>query len=98
MFNEIEIGRSVFCQSTNYFTKLMGSFKNYNDNSSKTSSYERIFSRLKLIKIYLSLTMTEERFNNLALISIKNDKVTKLDLNQAITNYDDLKLRKKCLK
>lgn len=42
--------------------------------------------------------MTEERFNNLALISIKNDKVTKLDLNQAITNYDDLKLRKKCLK
>lgn len=41
--------------------------------------------------------MTEERLNNLALISIENDIVSKLDLNEAIQNFADLKSRKKCL-
>lgn len=41
--------------------------------------------------------MTEERLNNLALISIENDIVSKLDLNEAIQNFADLKSRKKCI-
>lgn len=64
-----------------------------------TASCERIFSKLNLIiKTYLRSTMTEKRLNNLALISIENDTVTKLELNEAINIFADLKLRKKCSK
>lgn len=38
-----------------------------------TTICERSFSKFKLIKTYLRSTMTEERLNNLALISIEND-------------------------
>jgi len=62
-----------------------------------TASCERSFSKFKLIKTYLRSTMTEERLNNLALISIENDIVSKLDLNGAIQNFADLKFRKKCI-
>lgn len=62
-----------------------------------TASYERSFSKLKLIKTYLRSTMTEERLNNLALISIENEIVSKLNLNEAIQNFADLKSRKKCI-
>jgi len=41
--------------------------------------------------------MTEERLNNSALISIENNIVSKLDLNEAIQNFADLKSRKKCI-
>ncbi|KAF0694599.1 zinc finger MYM-type protein 1-like, partial [Aphis craccivora] len=60
-----------------------------------TASYERSFSKLKLIKTYLRSTMTEERLNDLALISIENEIVSKLNLNEAIQNFADLKSRKK---
>lgn len=63
-----------------------------------TASCERSFSKLKLVKTYLRSTMTEERLNNLALTcSIENDIVSKLDLNEAIQHFADLKSRKKCL-
>lgn len=62
-----------------------------------TPSCERSFSKLKLIKTYLRSTMTEERLNNSALISIENNIVSKLDLNEAIQNFADLKSRKKCI-
>jgi len=56
-----------------------------------TASGERSFSKLKLIKTYMRSTNTDDCLSSLALISIENDKVTKLDLNEAITNFDDLK-------
>lgn len=37
-----------------------------------TVSYEKNCSKLILIKIYLKSSMTEERLNNLAIISLKN--------------------------
>jgi len=37
-----------------------------------TANYERSFSKLKFIKTYLRSTMTEERLNNFALISLEN--------------------------
>jgi len=39
--------------------------------------------------------MTEERLNNLALISLENDIFSKLDLNKAIQHFSDLKSKKK---
>jgi hypothetical protein len=44
---------------------------------------ERSFSKLKLIKIYLRTTMSQERLSDLAMISIENEYLDKL-------NYDDL--------
>ena len=46
-------------------------------------SAERSFSKLKLIKIYLRTTMSQERLSGLAMISIENEYLDKL-------NYDDL--------
>jgi hypothetical protein len=47
------------------------------------ASAERSFSKLKLIKTYLRTTMSQERLNGLAMISIENEYLDKL-------NYDDL--------
>lgn len=63
-----------------------------------TVSCERSFSKLKLIKTYLRSTMTEKRLNNLALVSIENYIVFKLNLNEAVLNFTELKLRKQILK
>lgn len=60
-----------------------------------TASCERSFSKLKLIKTYLWSTMTEERLNNLVIISIENDVVSKLNVNEAIRTLADLKSSKK---
>lgn len=59
-----------------------------------TTSCERSFSQLNLIKTYLKSTVIEGHLNNLALINIENDIDSKLDLNEAITNFTNLKLRK----
>jgi hypothetical protein len=47
------------------------------------ASAERSFSNLKLIKTYLRTTMSQERLSGLAMISIENEYLDKL-------NYDDL--------
>ena len=47
------------------------------------TSAEKSFSKLKLIKTYLRTTMSQERLSGLAMISIKNEYLDKL-------NYDDL--------
>jgi hypothetical protein len=47
------------------------------------TSAERSFSKLKLIKTYLRTTMSQERLSGLAMISIENEYLDKL-------NYDDL--------
>ena len=44
---------------------------------------ENSFSKLKLIKTYLQTTMSQKRLSGLAMISIKNEYLDKL-------NYDDL--------
>ena len=47
------------------------------------ASAEKSFSKLKLIKTYLRTTMSQERLSGLAMISIENEYLDKL-------NYDDL--------
>jgi hypothetical protein len=47
------------------------------------ASAEMSFSKLKLIKTYLLTTMSQERLSGLAMISIENEYLDKL-------NYDDL--------
>lgn len=50
---------------------------------------ERSFIQLMLKKTYFRSIVTEERLNNFSLISIENDIVTRLDLNEAITSIAD---------
>lgn len=55
---------------------------------------ERNFSKLKLIKTYLRSTMSNERLNSLALLSIENEVVQRIDLSENIKKFADLKSRK----
>ncbi|XP_071689314.1 uncharacterized protein [Rutidosis leptorrhynchoides] len=50
------------------------------------ASTERSFSKLKLLKNYLRSTMTQERLNGLALISIENDLLESVDYEK-LTNH-----------
>ncbi|XP_058211574.1 uncharacterized protein LOC131323746 [Rhododendron vialii] len=48
---------------------------------------ERSFSKLKLIKNYLRSTMSQERLNELAMLSIKNDLVKEVDYTNLIDTF-----------
>jgi hypothetical protein len=45
------------------------------------ASAERSFSKLKLLKNYLRLTISQERLNGLAMCSIEKDILDTIDLN-----------------
>ncbi|XP_074326861.1 uncharacterized protein LOC141664807 [Apium graveolens] len=56
---------------------------------------ERTFSRLKLIKSYLRSSMSQDRFNGLALLSIENELTSSLDYSKIIERFTSQKPRKK---
>jgi hypothetical protein len=56
---------------------------------------ERSFSKLKLIKTYLRSSMSNERLNSLALLSIENAVAQKMDTSESIKRFADMKARKK---
>jgi tetrahydromethanopterin S-methyltransferase subunit A len=45
------------------------------------------FSKLKLLKTYLSSTMTQERLNALAVIAIESDTLEKIDYEDIIKDF-----------
>ena len=51
------------------------------------ASAERSFSKLKLIKSYLRSTMSQERLNGLAILSIEKELVEKLDYVNLINTF-----------
>ena len=61
------------------------------------SSCERSFSKLKLIKNYLRSTMTEDRLNNLAILSIERKVADALDFDVVIDKFSKMKARKHVL-
>ena len=58
------------------------------------ASGERTFSKLKLIKSYIRSTMTEDRLNALAIISIENEIAKKLDFDKLIDDFASIKARR----
>lgn len=58
------------------------------------ASGERSFSKLKLIKTYLRSSMTDDRLSSLAILSIENDLAEKVNYEEAIKQFSELKARK----
>jgi hypothetical protein len=51
------------------------------------ASAERSFSKLKLLKNYLTSTMSQERLNGLATCSIEKDILANVDLNIVLNDF-----------
>ena len=58
------------------------------------ASAERSFSKLKLIKNYLRSTMSQERLNGLAMLSIEKEMLEELDYKSLIKNFASQRARK----
>jgi hypothetical protein len=54
---------------------------------------ERSFSKLKLIKSYLISTMSQERLNGLAILSIEKEMLKKLKYKNLISNFASQKIK-----
>ncbi|KAL6538588.1 hypothetical protein OROGR_012576 [Orobanche gracilis] len=55
---------------------------------------ERSFSKLKLIKNYLRSTMSQERLNGLAMLSIEKNTLSEIDYSDSIRNFAHKKARR----
>lgn len=53
---------------------------------------ERSFSKLKLIKSYLRSTVSQQRLNRLALLSIEKEILIEIDYNSLINNFASQKV------
>ncbi|PRQ55195.1 putative HAT dimerization domain-containing protein [Rosa chinensis] len=58
------------------------------------ASAERSFSKLKLLKSYLRSNMSQERLNGLALISIENEYLGKINCDKLIDQFVVKKARR----
>lgn len=61
------------------------------------ASCERSFSKLKLIKTYLRSTMSQSRLTSLALLSIENDTAKRVNFDEAIKQFSEVKAKKNIL-
>jgi hypothetical protein len=62
------------------------------------ASAERSFSKLKLIKSYLRSTMSQERLNGLAILSIEKNMLENLEYKNLISNFASQKARRMIFK
>lgn len=62
------------------------------------ASAKRSFSKLKLLKSYLRSTMLQTRLNGLALISIENELLEKLDYENLIDDFASKNARRSIFK
>ena len=58
------------------------------------ASPERSFSKLKLLKIYLRSTMSQERLNSLAMCCIEKNMLDSIDLDTLIDDFASKNARK----
>ena len=58
------------------------------------ASIERSFSKLKLIKSYLRLTMSQERLSGLAILSIEKEMLAEFECKNLISNFASKKQEK----
>ena len=61
------------------------------------ASCERNFSKLKLIKMSLRSTMSDERLSNMSILSIEKERVKNINFTTVINNFAEAKCRRKNL-
>ena len=84
------LSKHCLCESTPY---LFMSLKLYLTAAVSIASYEKSFSKLKLIKSYLRSTMGESRLSALSILSIKSDLVETLSFDDIISEFASMKAR-----
>jgi hypothetical protein len=58
------------------------------------ASVEKSFSKLKLIKLYLRSTISQEKLNGLTILSIEKKKLGNLEYKNLISNFASQKARR----
>lgn len=59
-----------------------------------TASNERFFSSLKRVKSYIRTTMSDARLNDLMMIAVEKEDAGKVNLNAAVDEFAQLKVRR----
>jgi len=59
-----------------------------------TASNERFFSSLKKVKSYIRSTIGDDRLNDLMVISVEKEEADKIDLNEAVNLFANMKNRR----
>ena len=85
------LSKHRFCESTPY---LFMNLKLYLTVAVSIASCERSFSKLKLIKSHLRLTMGESRLSALSILSIESDLVETLPFDGIISEFAPMKARR----
>ena len=85
------LSKHRLCESTPY---LFMSLKLYLTVDVSIASCERSFSKLKLIKFFLRLTMGESTLSALSILSIESDLVETLSFDDIISEFASIKARR----
>jgi hypothetical protein len=72
----------------------MTAYRLFHTMSVTVASGERSFSKLKLIKMYLRSTMSQERLTNSAILSIENEITKNIDFEDIIEDFASKNSRK----
>ncbi|XP_042222821.1 uncharacterized protein LOC121867133 [Homarus americanus] len=108
LFSELRVLQELIPQETNSALQVLQILKSLNGSFPKAeiayrilltvpvtvASGERSFSKLKLIKKYLRTTMSQERLNALAMLSIEKELAESLEYQDLIAEFAAVKVRK----
>lgn len=78
----------ICCQTPSLHTEF------FLTNPVSVASGERSFSKLKIIKNYLRNSMSQERLNGLAIISIEHEVASSIQYDEVIDEFAAAKARK----
>ncbi|WOG86706.1 hypothetical protein DCAR_0205924 [Daucus carota subsp. sativus] len=100
LFQELKILRTILPKETTHVIDILNYLKRFDCFPNVFIAYrilltipitvasaERSFSKLKLLKSYLRSTMSQERLNGLALLSIENSLLENVDYKNIISDF-----------
>ena len=76
-----------FARRMDMFPNVLVAYRIYLTIPVTVAFAERSFSKLKLLKTYLRSTMTQERLNGLAILSIESEFLKNLDYRKIIEDF-----------